>query len=122
LLQVVTDQYILADGGMVRNIPVDVARDLCADVVIVVNLVEPTIQRNKLQSAAQLLNRSMDVMILANEALQLQTLTDRDVLIEVPTGDIGTSDFERVPETIPLGEAAARKVADRLAALALPAA
>jgi len=119
---VVTDEYILADGGMVRNIPVDVARDLCADVVIVVNLVEPAIKREKLQSAGQLLNRSMDVMILANEALQLQTLTDRDVLINVPTGDITTSDFERVPETIPLGEAAARKVADRLAALALPAA
>jgi NTE family protein len=117
---VVTDEYILADGGMVRNIPVDVARDLCADVVIVVNLVEPAIQRDNLQSAGQLLNRSMDVMILANEALQLQTLTDRDVLIDVPTGDIGTSDFERVPETIPLGEAAARRVANRLAALAVP--
>ena len=35
---VVTDKYILADGGMVRNIPVDVARDLCAENVIVVNL------------------------------------------------------------------------------------
>ena len=42
---VVTDEYILADGGMVRNIPVDVARELCADVVIVVNLVEPSAQR-----------------------------------------------------------------------------
>src|SRR5262245_11486697 len=117
---VVTDQYILADGGMVRNIPIDVARELCADIVIVVNLVEPAIPREKLQTAAQLLSRSQDVMILANETLQLQTLTDRDVLIDVPTGDIGTSDFERVPETIPLGEAAARKVADRLAKLAVP--
>ena len=55
--------YILADGGMVRNIPVDVARDLCADVVIVVNLVEPPAQREKLQSATQLMSRSMDVML-----------------------------------------------------------
>ena len=31
---------------MVRNIPVDVARELCADVVIVVNLVEPSAQRD----------------------------------------------------------------------------
>jgi len=35
-------------------------------------------------------------------------------------GDIGTADFTRVPETIPLGEVAARKVADRLAAYAVP--
>ena len=35
-------------------------------------------------------------------------------------GDIGTADFTRVPETIPLGESAARLVADRLATLAVP--
>jgi NTE family protein len=117
---VITDEYILADGGMVRNIPVDVARDLCADVVIVVNLVEPPAQRDKLQSATQLMSRSMDVMLQANETLQLQTLTDRDVRIDVFMGDIGTADFERVPETIPLGEAAARESAARLKTLALP--
>jgi len=117
---VVTDQYILADGGLVRNIPVDIARDLCADVVIVVNLVEPSVKRENLQSATQLLSRTMDVMIEANETLQLQSLTDRDVRIDVEMGDITTSDFERVPETIPLGEAAARAAAGRLAKLTVP--
>src|SRR5689334_10113522 len=33
---VVTDQYVLADGFIVRNLPIDVTRDLCADVVIAV--------------------------------------------------------------------------------------
>jgi len=117
---VITDEHILADGGMVRNIPIDVARKLCADVVIVVNLVEPPAQRENLQSATQLMSRSMDVMLQANETLQLQTLTDRDVRIDVFMGDIGTADFERVPETIPLGEAATRAAASELAALALP--
>jgi NTE family protein len=117
---VVTDEYILSDGGLVRNIPVDVARDLCADVVIVVNLVEPTIMPANLQTAPQLLSRSMDVMIIANEELQLQTLTERDIRIDVPMGNIGTADFERVPETIPLGESAARLMADRLTELAIP--
>ena len=73
---VMTDKYILSDGGMVRNIPVDVARDLCADVVIVVNLVEEEVKREKLQTATQLLGRSSDVMIVANENLQLDSLTD----------------------------------------------
>lgn len=117
---VVSGEYILSDGGMVRNIPVDVARELCADVVIVVNLVEPSVKPEKLQTSLQLLGRSTDVMIQANETLQLQTLTDRDVRIDVHMGDIGTADFERVPETIPLGEAAARAMADRLRALAVP--
>lgn len=117
---VVTDEHILSDGGLVRNIPVDVARELCADLVIVVNLVEPTIERDKLQTATQLLGRSMDVMIIANEELQLESLTAQDIRIDVPMGDIGTADFERVPETIPLGEAAARLMTDRLKELAIP--
>jgi hypothetical protein len=64
-----TDKYVLSDGGMVRNIPVDVARKLCADVVIVVNLVEQEVKREKLQTATQLIGRSTDVMIVANENL-----------------------------------------------------
>ena len=117
---VVTEQHILSDGGMVRNIPIDVARELCADVVIVVNLVEQEIRRENLQSATQLLGRSMDVMLEANETLQLQTMTDKDVLINVLLGDIGTTDFTRVPETIPLGETAARLVQAELARYAMP--
>ena len=118
---VVTDKYVLSDGGLVRNIPIDVARNLCADVVIVVNLVEPPARREKLQSAIQLFSRTMDVMIEANEQLQLQTIGPNDVRVDVPMGDITTSDFERVPETIPLGESAARKMADALRRYAVPA-
>jgi NTE family protein len=59
-------------------------------------------------------------MVDANEAAQLSTLTDRDVRIDVQLGDIGTSDFERIPETIPLGEAAARAVAPQLARYSIP--
>jgi NTE family protein len=107
--------YILTDGGQVRNIPVDVAREACADVVIVVNLVEPSTPPEKLIQATQLLVRSMEVMLEANENVQLATLTDQDLRIDVEIGDIGTADFPRVPETIPLGEQAARKVAEKLA-------
>ena len=117
---VVTEQYVLSDGGMVRNIPVDVARNLCADVVIVVNLVEQELQREKLQTATQLILRSSDVGIMANENLQLESLTDRDIRIDVIMGDITTADFERVPDTIPLGEKAAREMAGKLAALSVP--
>ena len=117
---VVWNRYVLADGGQVRNIPIDVARQACAEVVIVVNLVEPETPPDKLVQATQMVARSMEVMLQANENVQLATLTDRDLRIDVPTGDIGSAQFQRVPEAIPLGEAAARKVADRLAAYAVP--
>ncbi len=117
---VATEEYILSDGGLVRNIPIDVARELCAEVVIVVNLVEPSMRRERLQSATQLFGRTMDVMIEANEQLQLQSLRPDDVRIDVFMGDITTADFERVPETIPLGEAAARQMAGALRRYAVP--
>jgi NTE family protein len=117
---VLMDDMILSDGGLVRNIPVDVARELCADVVIVVNLVEPAADPKRLRSATQLLSRTMDVMIEANETLQLQTLRPADVLIDVEMGSITTADFERVPETIPLGEAATRAMSGALQRFAVP--
>ena len=118
---VVSDPYILSDGFVVRNIPVDVARQTCADVVIAVKLVSPPAKADELRSVPQLISRTMDVMVEANERAQLNTLTDRDVRIDVPMGDIGPSDFERTPDTIALGEAAARAVADRLSAYSVSA-
>jgi len=117
---VILDKMILADGGLVRNIPVDIARNLCADSVIVVNLVELPADPLKLQSATQLLARSMDVMIIANEELQLKSLKDGDVLINVEMGTITTADFERVPETVPLGVEATRKMAAALTRFSVP--
>jgi NTE family protein len=116
---VITDKYVLSDGFVVRNLPIDVARATCADVIIAVNLVKNTVTRDQLTSPLSLVSRSNDVMMEANERQQLQTLTDRDVLIDVSLGDISTTDFERVRDTIPLGEKAARAAAARLARLSV---
>jgi NTE family protein len=116
---VITDQYVLSDGFVVRNLPIDVARNACADVVIAVNLTKETVTREQLLNPAKLMSRGNDVMSEANERLQLQTLTDRDVRIDVVLGDIGPADFERTPETIALGEKAARAAASRLAVLSV---
>jgi NTE family protein len=112
---VLVDDMVLADGGMMRNLPVDVARELCADVVIAVSLQAPPPTAEQLQGVFALAGRSIDAMIIANERQQLASLTDRDVAVIVPTGDIGSSQFGRVPDTIPLGMDSARRVAASLA-------
>jgi len=117
---VVTDQYVLSDGFVVRNLPIDVVRNLCADVVIAVNLAKPTAKREALVGPASLISRSNDIMMEANERAQLETLTDRDIRIDVDLGDFSAADFERTAETIPLGARAAQLMAARLAALSVP--
>lgn len=116
---VVLGDRVLADGGMMRNLPVDVARELCADVVIAVSLASPPPPHDVLLSAVGLVGRSIDVMIDANERAQLATLTERDVAIVVPMGNIGAGDFQRVPEAIPLGAEAARARTESLQRYAL---
>ena len=111
---VLVDDMVLADGGMMRNLPVDVARELCADVVIAVSLQAPPPTVEQLQGVFALAGRSIDAMIIANERQQLASLTDRDVAVIVPTGDIGSTQFGRVPDTIPLGVDSARRVAASL--------
>jgi len=105
---------VLSDGGIMRNLPVDFGRELCGDVVIAVWMSSPPADANGLTSALSLVGRSIDVMIGANERLQLESLTPRDVGIDVPMGDIGTSDFTRIPEAVELGRRAAEGMRDQL--------
>ena len=116
------DGKVLSDGGMMRNLPVDIARGLCADVVIAVSLASPPPKAEDLNSAVTLAGRSLDVMIDANQKAQLATLTERDVSIVVPMGDIGSASFERVPDAIPLGRAAAEAQRAALSRYAVPVA
>jgi NTE family protein len=119
LSPVLTEEHVLADGGLVRNLPVDVARGLCADIVIAVTVLEGQVTREQLGTATQLATRAMNMMLDANTFAQQRTLTEQDIRIDIDTGDITTPDVARVLETVPLGIAAARAAAHRLAALSL---
>jgi NTE family protein len=99
------DGKVLSDGGITRNLPIDIARKLCADVVIAVWMSTPPTAAD-LSSSLSLVTRSLDVMITANERAQIASLRG-DIGIEVPMGDIGSGSFERVPEAMELGRKAA---------------
>ena len=117
---VIVGDKVLADGGQMRNLPVDIARGLCGDVIIAVSLATPSPTAADLVSGLALAGRSIDVMIEANSRAQLATLTERDVSIVVQMGDIGSGSFERVPDAIPLGRAAALAKSTDLARFSLP--
>ena len=111
---VTIDGRVLSDGGITRNLPVDIARKLCADVVIAVWMSSPSPKAADLTSSLSLVSRSVDVMISANEREQIASLKPTDVGIEVPVGDIGSGDFQRVPEALELGQKAAEGRRDDL--------
>ena len=113
------DGRILGDGGLTRNVPVDIARQTCADVVIAVAVPNPLPTAAELRSPLTLMARTLDVLIGANERQQLETLGPDDVKIVIEMGDIGSASFDRVSDAIPLGRAAALAHRDALARYAV---
>lgn len=109
---VTIDGRLLVDGLVSNNVPVDVARDMGADILIVSRIPQGTAR--ELNSALDISLQTMDILMSKTSADQLKTLTNKDILIEPPIGDIGSLDFNRVAETIPIGEKGAHA---KLAAL-----
>jgi NTE family protein len=110
-----------ADGMLVRNLPIDVARQTCADVIIAVPVGNPGPTRQNLRSLFSVAGQALNVAIDANERQQLATLKDKDVTIRVVLTDITSASFDKIPATIPIGEAAAREQAASLSRYSLSA-
>lgn len=114
------DGRLLVDGGLTNNLPVDVARAMGADIVIAVNLGTPLMKREELNSILGVTGQMINILTEQNVQASLASLTPTDILILPELGNFSASDFDHLPQTIPIGEAAARKVQERLAVLSIP--
>jgi len=92
--------HVLADGGMVQNIPVETVRGMNADAVIAVELRLPPGDRSELQSLTGVLTRAVDVMITQNER---RSLVQAQAVISIDMTGFSVSDYSRVKELIQLG-------------------
>ena len=114
------DGRLLVDGMLTDNLPVDVARAMGADVVIAVNLGTPLLKREEVTSLVGVTSQMVNILTEQNVQASLASLTPADVLIEPEMGDFSSVDFDHLSKAVPIGEAAARKAAPKLAALAVP--
>jgi NTE family protein len=112
-------EHVYGDGGLVNNLPVDVVQAMGADVVIAVNIGTPLMSRQQLSSIVGLASQSLNILTEQNVREQLARLGPRDVLIQPDLGELTFVDFTKSREMIEQGEAAARAVAPKLAALSL---
>ncbi|UCF74860.1 MAG: patatin-like phospholipase family protein [Betaproteobacteria bacterium] len=108
------------DGGLVRNLPVDIAREACADVVIAVNVGSPLLTRDRLSSVVGVALQSINLLTEQNVRRSLGELRAGDILIEPKLGTFSAGDFADALKTIPMGETAAREKRDALARLSVP--
>ena len=114
------DGRLLVDGFITNNLPIDHARELCADVIIAVNIGTPPLKRSELTSALSVVSQLSNFLGKDNVDKQLKGLTDKDVLITPDLGDISPGKFDRSADAIRIGEEATRAMADKLRRYSLP--
>ena len=91
---------VLADGGMVQNIPVETVLAMDADAVIAVELQLPPGDRKDLESLTGVLSRAVDVMITRNEHYSLALAKAK---VSVAMNGFAETDYDRVSELVELG-------------------
>lgn len=108
------DGRLLIDGGISDNVPVNVARAMGADVVIVVDVGSGLFNRQQIKGLGSITGQLANYLFTLNTEQQLKTLGPQDVLIRPPLGNFGGGDFAKVTDTFPIGEQGALAVSDEL--------
>lgn len=112
--------HTLLDGGLVRNLPVDVARDMCADVVIAVNLGSPLLKEDEVGSILGVTQQMVNILTEQNVQKSLSELTPNDVLLTPDLDGFSASDFNKLPQIVTRGEEVARAARDQLVRFSIP--
>ncbi len=110
---------LLIDGGVSDNVPIDVARAMGVDVLVVVNVSYPLRSPVRLNGVAGISAQTLAILIQRKSDEQLATLSRRDVLIRPGLQGISSFDFGNVNRLVALGEAAAWKMRKRLEAFSV---
>ncbi|MCL4509658.1 MAG: patatin-like phospholipase family protein [Bacteroidetes bacterium] len=100
------DSLRLVDGGLVSNIPVDVARSLGADIVIAVNTTSPLRREVNIETPWDALDQVTSIMMQLSNKLQLEKA---DVVITPHLESHLASDFSNLDSIIYKGKIAAEE-------------
>jgi NTE family protein len=110
---------LLVDGGLAENLPIDVARAMHADILIVSDVSFPLQPRAALDSALTISNQMLAILVRKDADRQRATLGPLDILIEPAIGTASSTDFSASAATISAGENAARSQLARLATVSV---
>lgn len=110
------DGHIFTDGGLLDNLPVDVAKSMGADVTLAVHLQVAKLEPTATLSSFGVMGRSVSVVIAANE---LRGIEQADLLITVPLQNYDSLDFNKYEEIVKAGYDAAQSKAAVLSTLSV---
>jgi len=109
---------LLVDGGMANNLPVDVVREMGADIVIAVDISSPLLKEEQLTSVLSVTEQLTNFLTRKTADEQIASLGPGDFLIVPELEGFSSSDFEGAGSIVPLGYEATILQKDQLANLA----
>jgi len=113
------DNTLLVDGGIANNVPINIVRDMGADIVIAVDVSAPLAEKKDIKSTVDVTAQLTTILTRRIADIQLKTLKTNDVLIVPGELEISSSDFDKYPELIKAGETAATEQLDALKKLSM---
>lgn len=114
------EDRILGDGGLVNNLPVDVAREMGATRLIAVNVGTPVGGRETLNSLIGLTAQMINILTEQNVQRSIASMSaGEDLLITPQLGKLTSGDFDKVKALIRAGEEAAEALLPQLRAYAV---
>ncbi|MEJ2678220.1 MAG: patatin-like phospholipase family protein [Gemmatimonadota bacterium] len=116
------DRRLYVDGGLVQNLPVEVACALGADVVIAVDVGSRLADPSELHGVLDITSQVTRIVTRSGSDREIAGLGPSDVLIQPDLGEISSTDFGRSLDAVAAGRAAARAVGEKLAPLAVDSA
>ena len=108
------DDRLLVDGGVANNLPVSVARELGAEVIIAVDITDPLTETDDLRDAFSVVGQLTTLLTRRNTDQQLDLLGEQDILIRPDLQGYTSADFYQAPLLFELGATAARNHASEL--------
>ena len=100
--------HLLVDGGITDNVPIDVARLMGGQRLIVINVGEPLTPEDQLNSPFAIANQMLTALMKRATDEQLATLGPDDVLLTPDLGDFSSAAFDRTPAAVDIGLASAQ--------------
>ena len=110
---------LLISGGMINNLPVDIAKEWGADVVIAIDLPVHQLTAAEVNSIYAVLDQVDNMLLEKSRTRGLALLDDNDILIVPNAEAVGEQDFAGLIAAAQAGLAAAQAAAPQLAGLSL---
>ncbi|ENN6532535.1 patatin-like phospholipase family protein [Vibrio parahaemolyticus] len=111
--------HMLVDGGVVNNMPVDVARAMGADVVIAVDISTDYKTEDDFTGLFTVADQLSNYLVRRSAQQQVETLQEHDVYIRPNVGQMETVEFDKMPWAFQSGYDITKEMESKLAGLRL---